>query len=125
MGKREWRARGAEKELFWRGEVEGQAASGLSVRAWCQQRGLSEPSFYHWRAELKRRTPVTKFSSAPAAQRARPAKSTAATSFVPVRLTTSTSQVEFALASGLVIRVPAQELEALRAVLEIVEPRPC
>jgi hypothetical protein len=25
----------------------------------------------------------------------------------------------------LVIRVPAQELEALRAVLEIVEPRPC
>jgi hypothetical protein len=87
--------------------------------------GPAEIGVYHWRAELKRRTPVTKFSSAPAAQRARPAKSTAATSFVPVRLTTSTSQVEFALASGLVIRVPAQELEALRAVLEIVEPRPC
>lgn len=125
MGKQGQRERRAEKERFWRGEVEGQAASGLSVRVWCQRRGISEPSFYHWRAELKRRPPAARVSGAPAAKRAKRPNRTAATNFVPVRLTTSTSHVEFAFASGLVIRVPAQELEALRAVLDIVEPRPC
>jgi hypothetical protein len=125
MGMQERRVRGSERERFWRGEVEGQAASGVSVRAWCQRRGISEPSFYHWRAELKRRTSATTGSSAPAAKRVQRPKDTAAASFVPVRLTTSTSQVEFALVSGLVIRVPAQDLAALRAVLEIVEPRSC
>jgi transposase len=121
MSKQERRGRGAEKERFWRGEVEGQAASGLSVRAWCQQQGLSEPSFYHWRGKLQRRTPAT----SPSAKRKKRAKSTVVTNFVPVRLTASTSQVEFALPSGLVIRVPAQDVAALRAVLAIVEPRPC
>ena len=124
MGKQSQRERRAEKERFWRGEIEGQAASGISVRAWWRRRGLSEPSFYHGRAELKRR-PATSVSSAPAAQRAKRLNRTVAASFVPVRLTTSTSQVELVLASGLVIRVPAQDLVALRAVLEIVEPRSC
>jgi hypothetical protein len=125
MGKPSQRVRGAEKERFWRGEVEGQAASGQSVRAWCQRRGISEPSFYHWRAELKRRVPATSRCSVTAAKRSQRSNRTAATSFVPVRLTTSTSQVEFTLASGLVIRVPAHDVAALRAILEIVEPRPC
>ena len=124
MGKQSQRERRAEKERFWRGEVAGQAASGISVRAWCQRRAISELSFYHWRAELKRRR-ATSLSSAPAAQRAKRLNRAVATNFVPVRLTTSTSQVEFALISGLVIRVPAQDLAALRAILEIVERRPC
>jgi transposase len=125
MGKQAQQGRGAEKEQFWREEFAGQATSGLSVRAWCQRRGISEPSFYHWRAELKRRMPVAKGTSGPTAKRTKSAPSRAATRFVPIRLTTSTSQVEFALTSGLVIRVPAQDLAALRAVLEIVEPRSC
>lgn len=125
MGKQAERSRGAEKERFWREEVEGQAASGASVRAWCQRRGLSEPSFYHWRAELKRRTPAAGSSSAPAAKRVKRPNRTAVSNFVPVRLTTSTSQVEFALVSGLVIRVPTHDMAAMRAILEILEPRSC
>jgi len=125
MGKQGRRVRGSDREQFWRGEVEGQMASGVSVRVWCRRRGLSEPSFYHWRAELKRRTSATEDVSVPAAKRAKRPQSGAAPSFVPVRLTTSSSQVEFALASGLVIRVPAHDLAALRAILEVVEPRPC
>jgi len=44
--------RDSKKESFWRRMVEGQAASGLGVRAWCRKQGLREYSFYAWRREL-------------------------------------------------------------------------
>jgi hypothetical protein len=47
--------RSGEREAFWRGELSRQAASGLSVRRFCQERGLSEPSFYAWRRTLQER----------------------------------------------------------------------
>ncbi len=47
--------RSGEKERHWRGVILEQAASGLSVRAFCRQRRLSEPSFYSWQRELQRR----------------------------------------------------------------------
>ena len=43
------------KEEFWRSEVNGWRRSGMSVRAWCRQRQLSEPSFYAWRRMLAQR----------------------------------------------------------------------
>ena len=46
------RRRDGVKEAFWRGRVEGQAKSGLGVRAFCQQQALAENSFYAWRREL-------------------------------------------------------------------------
>lgn len=46
---------GQAKEERWRSEVEGWRRSGLSVRAWCRQRQLSEPSFYAWRRMLAQR----------------------------------------------------------------------
>jgi transposase-like protein len=47
--------RNSVREAYWRGEVAKQAASGLSVRRFCQERGLSEPSFYAWRRTLQER----------------------------------------------------------------------
>lgn len=47
--------RGVEREQFWRGHIEGQAASGLSARRWCQREQLSEPSVYSWRRKLAQR----------------------------------------------------------------------
>jgi transposase-like protein len=47
--------RSGEREAFWRAELARQAASGLSVRRFCQERGLSEPSFYAWRRTLQER----------------------------------------------------------------------
>ena len=44
--------RSHEKEQFWRLVLDEQAASGLSVRAFCRQEGISEPSYYAWRKEL-------------------------------------------------------------------------
>ena len=47
--------RSSAKEHFWRDLIAGQAGSGLSVRAWCLQRDVSQASFYAWRRELARR----------------------------------------------------------------------
>ena len=44
-----------EKEEFWRLVIEEQGASGLSVRAFCEREGVSEPSFYAWRKRLRDR----------------------------------------------------------------------
>lgn len=47
--------RSVEKESFWRGLHESYRGSGLTVRAFCQREGVSEPSFYSWRKELGKR----------------------------------------------------------------------
>ena len=56
------------KEHFWRTMVRQWRSSGLSVRVFCEQRRLSEPSFYAWRRSLAERD-------------------AAATRFVPVEVT--------------------------------------
>lgn len=45
-------SRDQTKERFWRRLVGGQARSGLSVRAWCHEHDLNEPTFYWWRRRL-------------------------------------------------------------------------
>ena len=47
--------RSQRREEHWRRIVTGQPASGLSIRAWCQQQGVTEASFYAWRRTLARR----------------------------------------------------------------------
>ena len=56
--------RRGEREAFWREQVRRQAASRLSVRRFCEEKGLSEPSFYAWRRTLSQRdeaVPVQEF----------------------------------------------------------------
>jgi len=55
------------KEQFWRATLRQWRSSGLSVRVFCAQRRLSEPSFYAWRRSLGERD-------------------AAATAFLPVRV---------------------------------------
>src|SRR5271154_5189269 len=59
----EWRSpsrrqeprRSQAKERTWRADVERQRRSKLTVRDFCADAGISEPSFYAWRRELARR----------------------------------------------------------------------
>jgi transposase-like protein len=44
-----------ERHRYWRQLIAQQEQSGQSVRAFCQQHGTSEPSFYHWRKRLAER----------------------------------------------------------------------
>ena len=41
-----------EQQQFWQIVLETFKSSGLSVRKFCKQEGLSEPTFYAWRKKL-------------------------------------------------------------------------
>ena len=47
--------RDAGREVYWRSVVGRQRQSGLSVRAFCEQEGVAEPSFYSWRRTIRQR----------------------------------------------------------------------
>jgi hypothetical protein len=122
-------SRSAAKERFWREHVARQQRIDESVRAYCRKHELSEPSFYAWRAELARRNAgevhaQRRPASRSPSQRCRVARRPA--TFLPVRVGGLTASViEVQLPSGLVIRIPASDQAALRAVLEVVEERAC
>jgi hypothetical protein len=82
--------RDSQREQFWREAVAAWQKSGLSVRAFCSGRRLSEPSFYSWRRTLRRRD---------AAAQRRP-------TLVPLRVVPAAG-LEVVLPTGLVLRVPA------------------
>ncbi len=52
MGKR--KERGC---AYWRGVIEACQASGLPVKVFCEQRGLSAEVFYAWRSRLRKEAP--------------------------------------------------------------------
>ena len=47
--------RDTRKEQQWRRWIVQWQGSGLSIRAFCEQHHLSQPSFYAWRREIHRR----------------------------------------------------------------------
>src|SRR5262245_52557373 len=47
--------RDPKKERFWRRMLRQWRRSGLSIRAFCTQHGLSQPSFYAWQRTLAER----------------------------------------------------------------------
>lgn len=102
------------KERFWRRVLRDWRKSGLSVRAFCAEHGLAEPSFYHWRRTLQERAP-----SAPA--------------FVPVRVVAEPSPpragaaVELVLGNGRTLRLgPGFDAATLQRLLPLLEEgRPC
>lgn len=113
MAGRHRRDRG--KEQFWRRVIGQWQRSGGSVRAFCEERGLSEPSFYNWRRVIAERD-----GHKAASKKGQPA-------FVPVRVLDAGALLEVTLARGRVVRVPrgfdADTLRQLLAILE--EVRPC
>ena len=44
-----------ERELFWRSMIAEQRRGAVSIRRFCQQKAISEPSFYAWRKKLRER----------------------------------------------------------------------
>jgi transposase-like protein len=104
-----------DKERFWR-EMLGKRRSGQTIRAFCEEHGLSEPSFYAWRRMIAERdqlagSPSDEFSDRPA--------------FVPVRVAgeaVASPELEVVADGGRVVRVPigfdAATLRRLLAVLE-------
>jgi transposase len=112
--------RNGEAETFWLRMVRGQAASGLSIRAWCRRHDVTEPAFYWWRRQLTRR-----------------AREKSKAAFVPVHVAadeggSTEGQIEIVLTNErrvrLCGRVDCQILADVLAVLESsddAEARPC
>ena len=106
------RARDGRKEGQWRRWIGDWQASGLSGRAFCEQRGLTVARFYAWRRVLQRR----------AAEKA---------AFVPVQVVTDAvptqaSALEVVLTDGRTVRVaPGFDAATLRQLLAVREGRPC
>ena len=96
-------------EVVWRDRFARFHKSNLTVTQFCQQEGVSGPTFYQWRKRLKqdrkRRRPV-----------GGPPKTVKSPPFVPVSIPSSTfAEVEFP--NGVRIRVPASNAEALRVAI--------
>jgi hypothetical protein len=106
------RARDEQKERQWQRWISEWQTSGLSVRDFCQRRGLTVASFYAWRRVLQRR----------AAEKA---------AFVPVQVVadavpTQASALELVLTDGRTVRVaPGFDAATLRQLLAVLEGRPC
>jgi hypothetical protein len=58
--------RSRAKERFWRSKLRKWQARGGSVREFCRQEGLSEPSFYAWRKVIEERDAEQAANQAPA-----------------------------------------------------------
>jgi hypothetical protein len=107
--------RNGEREAFWRKQVRRQAASRLSVRRFCEAKGLSEPSFYAWRRTLTQRDQAIQVPE-----------------FVPVMLAPhvvgSSSRITIELRGGRVVHLPetmaTERVVALLRGLEASEVTP-
>lgn len=104
----------SKREAYWRGVIEGCAASGKSMKAYCGEAGLSYANCRWWKSELKRRD----------------RKRAVMPVFAEVRrvslMSESATAIEVALAQDRVVRVrPGFDAGTLAAVLRVVEGLGC
>jgi hypothetical protein len=115
------------KERFWRRALRQWRRSGLSVRVYCAEHGLTEALFYAWRRVIAKRDQERAGVQAKPVRRLESAKSDAPV-FVPLRVIESRSAtIEVVLPRGLVVRIlRGFDAEALRQLLAVLdEERPC
>jgi len=128
--KRKGPVRDAGKERFWQNNIGQQRRSGLSIREFCRQHGLTEPSFYAWRGELnRRRTARAEKSRTHAAKSNRVNADGDRTRFASVRLVPDNvaalniatalqfAAIELVLPNGVLVRMPANAEPAIVAAL--------
>ena len=102
--------RSPEKEAYWRKMVREQRRSGITVRQFCKDHGVSEASFFSWQREIAIRdrqaagTTANGSSSSRKKQAVPPPVSTS--SFIPLRLS-GASALELVHPRGHVLRIPA------------------
>jgi transposase-like protein len=102
------------KALDWRRRVRRFGHSGMTVVRFCREEGVSTASFYRWRNRLAERGRLARNTDT---------RSSATTGveqtplFQPVRVTGAETPISIQLPGGVRIQVPAENLDAVRAVL--------
>ena len=84
----------ADQQQFWQMVIETWRSSGLGVRQFCRQEGLSEPAFYSWRRRL----------SGDDSQRSRQ-EGSSPSPFVQVSIPQNSFVLELVLSSGNTLRI--------------------
>lgn len=115
------RKKSREKETWWRGIVRRQELSDLSIRDFCAEEGISEPSFYAWRKKLRQR-PDDDVETRRSSRREQ--VSDDAPLFVPLKLVDAAAMLEIVHPLGYRIQVTGDvNREALRQVIETLDER--
>jgi len=121
-------ARKVDRDLWdaWRRRVERQRQSGLAIAEYCRQEGISQPSFFARKRQLRSGSQPTRKSS-PTHRRLAPVQAQAVVPRqadflrqLPVLAMRSSPWVELTLVDGTVVRVPQQNLAVLTIVLRIL-----
>jgi hypothetical protein len=118
---RQGRERDSGKEQFWRDMVRQWRRSGWTVREFCSEQGLSEPSFYAWRRTIARRD---ERAARRGPGRRQPTGTVELPAFVPLRVTPApvASALEVVIGPGRVVRVlPGFDASTLRNLLAVLE----
>ncbi len=131
--------RSAEKERYWRQALQRQRKSGLSVRQFCLEQQLSEPSFHNWKRTIADRDWREESATEGDQRSIEPERSDdaptpnprgesdkqaeAAAMFVPLKLSAAASSViEVVHPRGHLLRVPAVfDAHGLRQLLQILD----
>ena len=94
------------KAVAWQGRFRRFGRSGLTVILFCAEEGVSTASFYRWRKRLADRQPAAPTNGVECG-----------TAFRPMRITPSGGPIVIPLPGGVRLEVPAENLDAVRAVL--------
>ena len=118
------------KEQYWRDVIQRWHVSGQTVRVFCAEHRLSEPSFYSWRRTITLRDQPQEADNACTQPTSRD-EPTDLPAFVPVRVlpsavgttpTAAAAGLELVIGSSRVIRVPPRfDADTLRRLLSVLE----
>jgi|ERR1700678_1862599 transposase len=117
--------RGGAKERYWRDVVRRWRRSGWSVRDFCAEHGLSEPSFYGWRRTIAERDGEAGCRAS--ARRHERTGTVELPAFVPLRVTPAPTgpALEVVVGTNRVVRVsPGFDAPTLRNLLAVLEEAP-
>ncbi len=116
------RTTSVERVARWRGILRRQAGSGLSIRAFCEREGISQPSFFSLRRRLREAGDEGVGSES---RGTGPAESDGEGLFVPLQLVGSAASLEIWHPLGYRVRVTGEvSREALRQVMDVLDERP-
>ena len=117
------RQQNGKTEARWRGILERQAVSGLSIRGFCTAEGIGEPSFYAWRKRLRSRQAIGAQTVPKEACREQAGGDTGRL-FVPLKLLNAVSTLEIVHPLGYRIHLTGDvNPVALRRVIETLDER--
>lgn len=109
------RARGVEAEAKWRGLISEQEQSGKTVAEFCRERGIAASKLYCWKRRCVGAKPALGFVQLKVAPTVQAETVAIARSAIEVRLAGGRS----------VVVEPGFDASHLRALLAVLESRPC